>query len=109
MRVAKIEQLLKVSLPEGALVEGPDGELVVADAPTVLRLAVCKVFKLQPMQAELWVAKEAESEPQLQAIDCRRIASSLACAQPGRGSAAAAGVPGGAKLFFMRFNTVSRS
>ena len=47
VHVAKIEQLLKVGLPGGALVEGPDGELDVVGSPPVLRLAMCKVFKLQ--------------------------------------------------------------
>ena len=87
-QATKIEQLrLKVSLPQWALVEGPDGELDVAEDPPVLRLAMCKVFKLQAMQAELHVAQEIQVEPQLHAIDCQDIIVPLACAQPGRRAA----------------------
>ena len=85
--VAKIEQLLKVGLPGGPLVEGPDGELDVVGSPPVLRLAMCKVFKLQALQANLHVAQESQVEPQLRAIDCRDITPLLSCAQPGRTAA----------------------
>ena len=53
----------------------------------MLRLAMCKVFKLQAMQAKLHVAQESQVEPQLHAIDCRDITPLLACAQPGRRAA----------------------
>ena len=43
--VAKIEQLLKVGLPGGALVEGPDEGLDVVGSPPVLRLARCSSCK----------------------------------------------------------------
>ena len=53
----------------------------------MLRLAMCKVFKLQAMQAKLHVAQESQVEPQLHAIDCRDITPLLACAQLGRRAA----------------------
>ena len=111
--VAKIEQLLKVSLPGGALVEGPDGELDVVGSPPVLRLAMCKVFKLQALQAKLHVAQESQVEPQLPTVGTSPLSWRAHSLAGGQWGSYLLGRPRGGidtdRLYFMRFIMPSRT
>ena len=84
----------------------------------MLRLAMCKVFKLQAMQAELHIVRERQVEPQMHAIDCRDIivfwrAHSLAGGQRGsyllgRDLEGVLTLTGSVEEYFMHLNSLFR-